>query len=129
MFAALMLLLGWPARAAGAPSGSSTRRRCGRCSLALVGVLWLLAPRGVPARCSGLAWLAAAVRRRAAGAAARRVPVTVLDVGQGLAVLVQTHAHALLYDTGPRFNDDRRRRRPHHRADAARDRHKQRSTR
>jgi competence protein ComEC len=31
--------------------------------------------------------------------------VTVLDVGQGLAVLVQTHAHALLYDTGPRYNE------------------------
>ena len=54
----------------------------------------------------GLAWLAAAVRLI--------VPppplpgafrVTVLDVGQGLAVLVQTHAHALLYDTGPRYND------------------------
>jgi competence protein ComEC len=29
--------------------------------------------------------------------------VTVLDVGQGLAVLVQTHGHSLLYDTGPRF--------------------------
>ena len=34
-----------------------------------------------------------------------RFTVTVLDVGQGLAVLVQTHAHALLYDTGPRFNE------------------------
>lgn len=31
--------------------------------------------------------------------------VMVLDVGQGLAVLVQTHGHALLYDTGPRFSD------------------------
>jgi competence protein ComEC len=31
--------------------------------------------------------------------------VVVLDVGQGLAVLVQTHAHALLYDTGPLFNE------------------------
>jgi competence protein ComEC len=29
----------------------------------------------------------------------------VLDVGQGLAVLVVTAHHALLYDTGPRFND------------------------
>jgi competence protein ComEC len=31
--------------------------------------------------------------------------LTVLDVGQGLAVLVQTNQHALLYDTGPRFNE------------------------
>ncbi len=31
--------------------------------------------------------------------------MTVLDVGQGLAVVVQTHEHALLYDTGPRFTE------------------------
>jgi len=29
--------------------------------------------------------------------------VTVLDVGQGLAVVVRTHAHVLLYDAGPGF--------------------------
>lgn len=29
--------------------------------------------------------------------------VHVLDVGQGLAVVVRTHAHALLFDTGPAF--------------------------
>lgn len=29
--------------------------------------------------------------------------VTVLDVGQGLSVLIQTHAHVLLYDTGARL--------------------------
>jgi competence protein ComEC len=28
-----------------------------------------------------------------------------LDVGQGLAILVRTRHHALLYDTGPRFGD------------------------
>ncbi|HEY1460942.1 MAG TPA: MBL fold metallo-hydrolase [Casimicrobiaceae bacterium] len=32
--------------------------------------------------------------------------VTVIDVGQGLAVLVQTHAHAMLYDTGPRYSEN-----------------------
>jgi hypothetical protein len=32
--------------------------------------------------------------------------MTVLDVGQGLAVVVETHAHALLYDTGPRYSDE-----------------------
>lgn len=30
--------------------------------------------------------------------------ISVLDVGQGLAVLVVTEAHALLYDAGPRFS-------------------------
>ncbi len=32
--------------------------------------------------------------------------ITILDVGQGLAVVVATHHHALLYDTGPRYNED-----------------------
>jgi competence protein ComEC len=31
--------------------------------------------------------------------------VHVLDVGQGLAVVVQTHSHVLLYDTGPGWSD------------------------
>ena len=31
--------------------------------------------------------------------------VTALDVGQGLAVLVRTHEHVLLFDTGPRFGE------------------------
>ncbi|HEY8242231.1 MAG TPA: ComEC/Rec2 family competence protein, partial [Casimicrobiaceae bacterium] len=30
--------------------------------------------------------------------------VTVLDVGQGLAVVVRTHRHVLVYDTGPRWH-------------------------
>src|SRR5439155_15183078 len=30
--------------------------------------------------------------------------ITVLDVGQGLAVLARTEKHALLYDAGPAFN-------------------------
>ncbi len=44
----------------------------------------------------------------AGSGSAQRIPagefrVTVLDVGQGLAVLVQTASHALVYDTGPAF--------------------------
>lgn len=31
--------------------------------------------------------------------------INVLDVGQGLAVVVQTKHHTLVYDTGPRFSD------------------------
>jgi competence protein ComEC len=70
-----------------------------------IGVLWLLAPRGVPARMLGLAWLAPLFVVIPLPPAPGAFRVTVLDVGQGLAVLVQTHAHALLYDTGPRYND------------------------
>lgn len=70
-----------------------------------IGVLWLLAPRGVPARALGFAWLAPLFVVIPMPPSPGAFRVTVLDVGQGLAVLVQTHAHTLLYDTGPRYND------------------------
>jgi competence protein ComEC len=73
--------------------------------VAALGVLWLLAPRGVPGRALGVAWLAPLFVVVPLLPPSGAFQVTVLDVGQGLAVLVQTHAHALLYDTGPRFNE------------------------
>src|SRR6185503_14622559 len=39
----------------------------------------------------------------ASGMAAGDFDVMLLDVGQGLAVVVRTAGHALVYDTGPRF--------------------------
>ena len=70
-----------------------------------VGVLLLLAPRGLHIRLLGAVWLlplfVVVPSRPEPGA----VWLEVLDVGQGLAVLAQTRHHALLYDTGPRFND------------------------
>src|SRR4029077_4544977 len=71
----------------------------------MLGVLWLLAPRGVPGRALGLIWLAPLFVVVPLLPAMGAFRITVLDVGQGLAVLVQTHRHALLYDTGPRFSD------------------------
>jgi len=73
--------------------------------LGALGVLWLLAPRGVPARALGMVWLAPLFVLLPLRPAPGAFQMTVLDVGQGLAVLIQTHAHALLYDTGPRFNE------------------------
>jgi competence protein ComEC len=72
---------------------------------ATAGVLWLLAPRGVPGRLLGIAWLLPLFLILPLLPPPGTFRVTVLDVGQGLAVLVQTHAHALLYDTGPRFTE------------------------
>jgi competence protein ComEC len=69
----------------------------------IVGVLWLLAPRGIPGRSLGFAWLAPLFVVVPIAPAMGAFQVTVLDVGQGLSVLVQTHAHSLLYDTGPRY--------------------------
>lgn len=71
--------------------------------LALAGVGWLLAPRGLPWRASGLALMLPAFALRAPAPAPGEAWITTLDVGQGLAVLVRTADHALLYDAGPTF--------------------------
>ncbi|KAF0812965.1 ComE operon protein 3 [Andreprevotia sp. IGB-42] len=68
---------------------------------ALLGVLLLLAPRGLAGRLPGLVLLMPLVAFKPVQPDDVTYRVTVLDVGQGLAVLVQTRQHALLYDTGP----------------------------
>jgi competence protein ComEC len=65
----------------------------------------LLAPRGLPGRALGFVWLLPLFVVAPLLPPPGAFRVTVLDVGQGLAVLVQTSAHSLLYDTGPRFNE------------------------
>jgi len=71
---------------------------------ATVGVAWLLAPRGVPARAVGVVWLLPAVLMRPPAPATGEVWFTLLDVGQGLAAVVHTPSHVLVYDTGARFS-------------------------
>ncbi|MCK6386386.1 MAG: DNA internalization-related competence protein ComEC/Rec2, partial [Zoogloea sp.] len=74
--------------------------------LATLGCLWALLPRGTPARWVGLAMLLPLLMWAPARPAPGEARVTVLDVGQGLAVHVQTAAHDLIYDTGPAFSAD-----------------------
>lgn len=71
--------------------------------LAVAGALWLLALRGLPARFLGALLFLPLAFARPQLIADGDFRVTVIDVGQGLAVLVRTNSHALLYDTGPRF--------------------------
>ncbi len=90
---------------------------------ALLGVGWLLLPRGVPARWLGgllllpMLWLAgiggshlstppeAPSTQPLASGALRpgEMRLTMLDVGQGLAVVVRTASQVLLFDSGPRY--------------------------
>lgn len=73
--------------------------------LALLGVLLLLAPAGVPGRLLGvmlvlpICWPPQQVPDEGLA------EVRVLDVGQGLSVLIRTHSRAWLYDAGPRSGD------------------------
>jgi competence protein ComEC len=73
--------------------------------VAIAGIVWLLAPPGVPGRALGLAWMLPLVLLPPPGVSEGSVRLTVLDVGQGLAVVVETARHALVYDTGPRYSD------------------------
>ena len=73
---------------------------------ALLGTAWMLAPRGWPLRWIGVvAWLPLL-----AGQATRppegQVAVTAFDVGQGMALLIETSAHRLLYDSGPFYSPE-----------------------
>ena len=70
----------------------------------IIGVLWMLAPKGWPARWLGVGMLLPMVLAPHKKPASGEFWLTLLDVGQGLAVVVETHQHALVYDTGARFS-------------------------
>lgn len=72
---------------------------------AMIGVLLVLAPRGLPGRWLGLLWCVPLVMAEPPRPALGEAWLTLLDVGQGLSVVVQTHRHTLIYDAGPRWND------------------------
>lgn len=67
---------------------------------------WLL-PRPVPGRPLALLLLLPLLAPPLPRIAAGDLKVTVVDVGQGLGVLVETARHRLLYDTGPPFGPER----------------------
>ncbi len=73
--------------------------------LALAGAFWLLLPRGVPGKAlAALLWVPLLWPPRELPARGG-VELHVLDAGQGLAVVVRTARHALLYDAGPAVRD------------------------
>lgn len=72
--------------------------------VALLGALVLLAPRGIVPRWPGVILFVvflAPTRELAPG----EVVIEVLDVGQGLSVLVDSRDFTLVYDAGPRYGD------------------------
>ena len=73
--------------------------------LALLGSLVLLAPRGWPHRWLGLLWCVPLFAVTPARPVEGEFSLTVLDIGQGTAAVVQTAHHTMVYDTGPRWTD------------------------
>lgn len=73
--------------------------------LALFGAFWLLLPRGLPGRqLAILLWLPLLWPARGLPGHGE-AEMVVLDVGQGLSVVVRTSTHTLLYDMGPAVRD------------------------
>ncbi|PPD16169.1 MAG: DNA internalization-related competence protein ComEC/Rec2 [Methylotenera sp.] len=72
--------------------------------VALLGVLWLLLPRGFPQRWLGFVLLLplffVPTKKLESGA----MQVNIIDVGQGLSVVIKTANHVLLYDAGSRYS-------------------------
>ncbi|WP_317202076.1 DNA internalization-related competence protein ComEC/Rec2 [Janthinobacterium sp.] len=71
---------------------------------ALSGTLWMLAPRGWPHRWLGVFSWIPLLTAQPARPLDGQLWVTVFDVGQGMALLVETSGHRLLYDTGPFYS-------------------------
>lgn len=82
-------------------------------AVAAIGVIWLLLPgsiglgwlRGFPARWLGFIAMSPMFLVQLPEPKAGELWLTVLDVGQGLAVVARTEQHALLFDTGPRLGE------------------------
>ncbi len=72
-------------------------------ALAMLGAFWLLQPRGVPARALGALLLLPLLWPQRVDLDDGEFEAFMLDVGQGLAMIVRTRDHTLVYDTGPRY--------------------------
>lgn len=72
--------------------------------VAASGVAICLLPRGMPGRLLGLALLLPIIFWPAERPAEGVAQITVLDVGQGLAAVIQTRSHTMVYDPGPQYS-------------------------
>jgi competence protein ComEC len=75
-------------------------------AFAMAGAVWLLAPRGWPVRWLGLAGWIPLLVNAPLHPQQGELWITAFDVGQGMAVLVETPRRRLLYDTGPAYSPE-----------------------
>ena len=74
--------------------------------IGVTGGMFLLMPRGFPLRYSGVILLLPLFLYSPPKPEQGAFSVQVLDVGQGLSVVIQTRNSTLLYDTGSKFSED-----------------------
>ncbi len=74
---------------------------------ACIGILILLSPVGFPGKGLGIIWLLPFILYKPPAPPLGDVWFTLLDVGQGLSAVVQTHHHILVFDAGSRLSATR----------------------
>jgi competence protein ComEC len=79
----------------------------GRYALLAIGALLFVLPCALPLRIAALFLCVPALTFRPASPSIGDYELTVLDVGQGLSIVVRTHSHTLVYDAGPAFRTGR----------------------
>lgn len=94
----LRQMAGWPGAVWRAPAPQAWVF-----ALGLGGTLWMLMPRGWPHRWAGAVALLPMLLQLPDHPREQSFRVTAFDVGQGMALLVETERHRLLYDTGPAY--------------------------
>ncbi|MGH8120965.1 MAG: DNA internalization-related competence protein ComEC/Rec2 [Gammaproteobacteria bacterium] len=75
-------------------------------AMGLIGALILLLPAGISWRWLGIVWLLPLLLPLQKTTYEGELRFALLDVGQGLAAVVETRTHTLVYDTGARFSED-----------------------
>lgn len=107
-WAASLLEFAWPLLVYLAESGSAYWMQAGvgpvEAGVAMLGVILLLAPRGVPARWLGLIFILPVLSEAPQRPDKGDFVLDLLDVGQGLAAVIRTEKHTLVFDTGARFS-------------------------
>jgi len=72
--------------------------------IGFIGVLLILLPKGFPGKNIGFIFLLPIFLIKPVMVDPNTARVTVLDVGQGLALIVETQGRVLVFDTGPKLN-------------------------
>lgn len=70
-----------------------------------IGILFLIMPIGFPGRFLGVLWTLPLILYQPEMPKSNEVWFTLLDVGQGLAAVIQTKHHVLVYDAGAKLSD------------------------